>query len=238
MKKIFLIFISIIFALQAIAFAVESGVISASATASKTYKPEVASISVAIVTKNIEPKIAAQQNKKLANKVITALKKQINCINGDFVKTTGYSLEPHYSYHDKKRVLDYYNATHNINVETTQIDNIGKIIDTAVKNGANKVNNIYFKLKNTEPYCSELLKQASIKAKEDAQDIVFAMNSKIQGIKKINYHCSPNNFYIRKFRQQSILKAASSPNSSPTQIEHSNIKLNATVNAEFYIKNK
>lgn len=221
--------------LQVNSVAVANGTIETRSVVSKEFDPEIVVVMFGVETQNLNPKLAADKNKEISNNVIKALSSFINKDNGDILKTTYYSVSPKYSYVDKKQKLDYYKAVHEIKIEVSDIDLAGNIIDAAINNGANNIKNIYFKLKDTKTNCRELLKQASYEAKLEASDIVSMMGTKLKGIKEINYSCSPNSHFVRGYRYKAAAIGSKSESESSTSIESSNIKLNATVNAEFYV---
>ena len=110
--------------------------------------PDQATISLGVRTENIDPASAQQENALLVAKVLTSMTSL--GIPDDHIKTTDYRIEPQYDFQDGKEIFRNYKVTHMIDILTSQIDQVGVIVDTAVKNGANSVSNIRFSLANPE----------------------------------------------------------------------------------------
>lgn len=110
--------------------------------------PDQATISLGVRTENIDPASAQQENALIVANVLTSMTSL--GIPDDHIKTTDYRIEPQYDFQDGKEIFRNYKVTHMIDILTSQIDQVGVIVDTAVKNGANSVSNIRFSLANPE----------------------------------------------------------------------------------------
>lgn len=110
--------------------------------------PDQATITLGVRTENIDPATAQQENAILVANVLKAMTSL--GIPDDQIKTTDYRIEPRYDYQDGKEVFRNYKVTHMIEILTSQINQVGAIVDTAVKNGANSVSHIRFSLANPE----------------------------------------------------------------------------------------
>lgn len=110
--------------------------------------PDQATITLGVRTENIDPATAQQENAILVANVLKAMTSL--GIPDDQIKTTDYRIEPQYDYQDGKEVFRNYKVTHMIEILTSQINQVGAIVDTAVKNGANSVSHIRFSLANPE----------------------------------------------------------------------------------------
>lgn len=237
MKKTLLIILCafLVTQLSCLALEQEKGTIQSQANVSKEFEPQAVVIVLAVETKDKSAKVSAEQNSKISSTVINALKSQINTDKGDYIKTSNYSVSPRYSYVNKISKLDYYLTRNQVTIETTKVDKAGDLIDLAVQNGANKIQNIYFKLKDSKPFCNGLLKQASKEAKAEASDIASSLGVKLSGIKNVSYNCSDSKYMPGFYAKSANLTAEGVQMDSSTPIEASNIKLNASVNIQFYI---
>lgn len=110
--------------------------------------PDQATITLGVRTENIDPATAQQENALIVANVLKAMTSL--GIPDDQIKTTDYRIEPQYDYQDGKEVFRNYKVTHMIEILTSQINQVGAIVDTAVKNGANSVSHIRFSLANPE----------------------------------------------------------------------------------------
>jgi len=91
------------------------------------------------------------------------------------IQTAGYSLYPVYKQRRDDRggnqeteEIDRYRTYIRLSIEVYQIPQVGKIADTAIKAGANRVENISFTLRDNEAAKNEALKLAVNNAQQKA----------------------------------------------------------------------
>ncbi len=141
--------------------------------------PDLAYIDIGVQTKNKDAAIAQQENAKLMEAVIAAIKAK--GIKTEDIKTTGYSLYQTYDYYADKQGDPYYLANNTVNVKVNDIKLVGSLIDTATKAGANSINSIRFTIKDDSQYYQEALKLAMNNAKGKATAIMTTF-SKVPGV--------------------------------------------------------
>jgi len=219
----------------------DKGYISVSMNANTEVSPDVAEISFAVQTfdsKSMQK--ATLDNKNISEKVLNELKSMINAQNGDYIKTADFSANPIYIYKDKKRVLDKYEVSNRVIVHTKSIDKVGKMIDKAIALGATNVDNLTFSVSNYDSQCNELITSAAKKAKTRAEIIARAMNSSIIGISSVTTSCSTNNYsHPRLYMAKNMVAdvaAGTSAEESSTTVSGGSVKVNASVNASFFVK--
>ena len=219
----------------------DKGTISVNTSANTEIAPDVAEISFAVKTQDAKSlQKATIMNKEISDKVLTELQSFINPQNGDYIKTSDYNARPVYTYTDKKQVLDKYEVSNRVIVHTKSIDKVGKMIDKAIYLGATNVDSLNFSVSNYDTKCDELITQASKKARTRADMIARAVNSSIVGVNNISTSCSTNNysqprFYMAKNMVADVAAGASAEESSTT-ISNGTVKVNANVNASFFVK--
>ncbi|MBM3738584.1 MAG: DUF541 domain-containing protein [Acidobacteria bacterium] len=137
--------------------------------------PDLARVSVGIVTNGTSAQQAAESNATISNAVIDQLK-QAPGVNGA-VRTTSYSLNPVYSSPRDGSLPQVigYSASNTLEVTTLDLAQAGRIIDTAFSAGANRVNGLSFGLRDPNPFQIEALKRAAGRAREQAQAIVAGL---------------------------------------------------------------
>ena len=142
--------------------------------------PDIAEISLGVITENEKLGIAQQQNAVKANEMINAL---LNIgIPKENIKSYSYSIEQIYEYIDGKRVLRGYKVTNKFLVAVEDMESIGAVIDTAIANGANTVYNVDFKISNPSVYYREALTKAVENAIEKARAIGMTLNTSVNRI--------------------------------------------------------
>lgn len=242
MKKIFCIFLALIlfYGTANAAVSNKKGTITASTNAEAEIAPNIAEISFAVITSNkTSMQTATNENKNISEKVLTELKSVINENNGDYIKTADFNATPIYVYNNSKKIFDKYEVSNKVIVHTKSINNIGQMIDKAINAGATKVENLSFTVTDYEPKCNELITIASQKAQSRAKAAASALGTSLDGIENLVTSCSANNYNQPRFymaKNMVMDAAAESFSGGNTPISNGVIKINANVNASFFVK--
>ncbi len=142
--------------------------------------PDQAIITLGVHTENIDPKLAQQENSQTISEIITALKEL--GIAEENIKTSDYRIDPQYNYVDGKEIFKNYRVQHMLQIKTKEIEQVGAIVDSAVKHGANSVSNIRFALANSDSYYNQALTIALSKAYEKALTLTRAIEATLNPI--------------------------------------------------------
>ena len=218
----------------------DKGVISVNTSANTEIVPDVAEISFAVQTSDLKSmQKATLLNKEISDKVFAQLKSMINTQNGDYIKTSDFSANPVYSYSNSKKIFEKYEVSNRVIVHTKSIDKVGKMIDSAIGAGATNVDNLSFSVSNYEAQCNDLIAIATKKAKTRADVIAQALGTSINGISNISTSCSTNNYNPpRLYMAKNMIADVASESVSAGGVSISNgvVKVNANVNAGFFVK--
>lgn len=226
------------FAVQA---AVERGYIAVNTSANTEIAPDVAEISFAVQTNdNKSMQNATKLNKEISDKVFAELKSMINTQNGDYIKTSDFNASPIYNYVNSKRVFEKYQVSNRVIVHTKSIENVGKMIDSAITAGATNVDNLTFSVSSYDKQCNDLIAIAAGKAKTRADIIAKSTGSALDGIRSFDTSCSTNNNYNQRFYMAKNMMAEAATDSGSMgggiAISDGVIKINANVNATYFVK--
>lgn len=149
-------------------------------TASVSVPPDVARLSFAVETRAREAGVASADNARIMSHVIAALKHA--AFQGMEVETYGYALNPVYAPRPpqpkegmRTRIIDGYTALNNIRVTLTDMQAVGKAVDTAVGAGANRVSSLSFAASHTTAARKEALSRAVASARSQAEAIASAL---------------------------------------------------------------
>jgi len=241
-KNIFLALLLLSFAITLPAVAKTQGIINVSATSNLELQPDVAEFNIIITTRDkISLENASITNKDISTKIYNDLEAVLNKDQGEFIKTVNYSANPKYYYTNGKRVFDKFEVTNTLTIHTKKIDNVGMLIDKALRLGATNIGNINFTLENHENYCNELLSIATQKAKTKAQIVAQASGQQISGAKEIHTSCNVNGISpISRYSLNAKMSVNGSEDAvaetSSTKLQSGTIKLYANINASFYTK--
>ena len=103
------------------------------------------------------------------------------------VQTTGLSLNPQYRYEpNQSPILTGYQARNSISLRTLKLGDAGKLIDVAIKAGANEVQGPEFALANPDAALDEARTAAVAKARARAELYAKAAGLKVKRIASIS----------------------------------------------------
>ena len=154
--------------------------ISISGTGIVWATPDIAQVTISVVTQSISATEAQQNNAATMKKVIQALTDV--GVSKEDVKTIGYSLSPRYSY-DGQPTLIGYECRNMIAVTTKNTSEVGKLIDAAVGAGANEISGVFFTASEEKKaqLMTDAIKKAVGDADAKAQAIASALGVTITG---------------------------------------------------------
>lgn len=219
----------------------EKGIITVNTNANTEIAPDVAELSFAVKTSDTKSmQKATTMNKETSDKVLSVLKSMLNTENGDYIKTSDFNASPVYSYSGNKKNFDKYEVSNRVIVHTKSLDKVGSMIDKAIGAGATNVDNLTFSLSSYDAQCNDLLGSATQKAKTRAGVVAKNLGTTLDGIKSFDLSCNANNYntprlYMAKNMLSAVADEAAAGNST-TSISGGVVKINANVNATFYVK--
>lgn len=151
-------------------------------------KPDKVTVSLGVETTNSTAQVALASNSDLMNKVLNALKAA--GVQENETSTSTFSITPNYNYSadtNEGRLIGF-TVSNSIQIQSGNIENVSKWIDTAVTSGANNVNSIYFSLSEDKmnEIKNSLLKDAIDRSKAKADIAASAAGLKVIGVKSIS----------------------------------------------------
>ena len=155
--------------------------VQANGSAILTAKPDQAQLDVGVVTNGSTAQDASQQNASLTNTVQAALGKVLG--SAGTMQTVSYYVTPRYSNTpNQPSVIVGYTASNTVRVTTTDLSQIGLLIDAANQAGANSVGGLSFGLQNPEPLVEQALTQATKQATAHAVAIAAGLGGKLGAV--------------------------------------------------------
>lgn len=200
-----------------------------------TATPDIAYLSLGVLTEKATITEAQSLNSTAMNNVISAIKNA--GIKDEDIKTSDYNISPKYNY-DKNSgasTLAGYTVSNTLNVTVKDISKVGKIIDTAVANGANTSNSITFGISDYKKYYNMALQNALSDAQGKAQTISSFLNVKLTTPVTITENSSgvPNNYPIYPIELASKMDSVSSSASTTIQAGTYKIKANVSLTYQY-----
>ncbi len=206
-----------------------------------TAGPDLAKLSVEVETQSRSADEAVEENARLANEVREALLEY--GLTEEDIKTGSYRLRSHRERPEERPVPDrpepdtpeepeaiiYYRANNEIMISTSQIEEVGEIIDLAVEAGANQVNYINFELEDPQDLKMQALKGATEQALKKAEAIAESAGETIIGLHSIQEERTE----YTPFRQVPEVAEEVADQAAPTPIEPEEVQIRATVIAEY-----
>lgn len=136
-------------------------------------EPNIATVQLEVVTVNEQLSEAQRENATDMNNVIQSLLRL--GIPRENIQTVSYNIFPKYDYVNGEQIFRGYEVNNAISVKITDIQQVGRVIDTAVENGVNRVSNIQFTVEDTERYKQEAIVRALRNAQTKARTIADAL---------------------------------------------------------------
>jgi uncharacterized protein len=164
--------------------------LSLTSIATTTIKPDKATVSLGVETTNKTADAALAANSKIMNQVVDTLKEA--GVKDNETSTSSFSISPNYNYSQPSSStasrITGFTVSNSIQIQSTNINNTSKWIDTAIAAGANTVDRIDFALsdKKLEETKNSLIRQAMQDATTKANIAASAAGMKVVGIKSIN----------------------------------------------------
>ena len=127
-------------------------------------KPDQPHVDLAVVTQAASAQDAAAQNADQTTAVLTQLRQLLGA-NPD-IKTLNYLLSPVYNYprDGGQATLTGFTANNAVEATVSDLNLPGKIIDTAIQAGANRVDSLRFSVKDDQPLRAQAIRSASLQA--------------------------------------------------------------------------
>lgn len=150
--------------------------ITAVGSATVSVPPDLARVDVGVVTQAATAQDATAQNATQAAALISALQGFVT--SNTNIKTVSYYLSPVYNNPapGQSAMIIGYTVTNTVEVTLTDLSQIGKVIDTAIQSGANRVQGISFDLQDRNPIVGQALKAAAASARKQADAIASGLN--------------------------------------------------------------
>lgn len=137
-----------------------------------TVVPDRATISFSVETRAQTAAVAATQNARRVQAVISALRGK--GVEAEQITSAGYHVGPDERYDDGQRRVIGYIARNGVTVQVTRIESIGTLIDAALGAGANLVSGLRLHSSRYEEVRRTALEQAIVRARADAEAMARA----------------------------------------------------------------
>ncbi|HLD15093.1 MAG TPA: SIMPL domain-containing protein [Candidatus Nanoarchaeia archaeon] len=209
----------------------EKSTITADGTATIKIKPDQAVFYISIQTLKDTAEEAQSEDSRISAAVINALKN--SGIKEEDIKTQYFNLYKREDWSEKGTIFRGWQADHNLEVKTADIENVGKYLDAAVKNGATGINSINLDLseEKKDEIFNQALMEAGAEAKKKAEVLAKSVDAKLGKIVSVSQG-SP--YYTQIFLAKEAVLADSG--SRPMPIESGQLEITATINVVYELR--
>ncbi len=199
--------------------------------------PDKAEVTFIVETTAEDPQDCQQQNMTAVQQVIDALKNM--GIEEKYLQTSDYSLNPQYDYNGGTETLIGYQMWTEIKAEGLELLQTGKVLQTGVSAGANRVQNVKYFISNYEEHYAEALELAMKSAREKAEVMAAADGCSIEGISKVEEFEEDNSYrYVMtdRYAETALMAAAEDTGDSPVMAGE--LEVEANIQVTYLISNQ
>src|SRR5213080_652673 len=193
-------------------------------------EPDTAVLVLAVVTESAQAITAQQENARKSDAVTTAVKNLAGS-NAE-IKTSDYPLQPQYNYRENQlpKIIGY-DARNSVIVTTSDLKNVGALIDAASRAGANSIDSVSFTLRQTSPARGQALADATQQAMNKARSIAQALGGRVLRVVEENEGATVSTETMRDY-QASIQYAETRKSVTPIISGQLSIKSNVQLIVE------
>ena len=206
---------------------------SVSGTGTVESAPDRASISIGVSTYSKDAGEAQAQNARSAQAIVNSI--IALGIERKNISTSDYNFYPTYRQNEKKRnEIDGYRVTNSVNVIVDDLALVGKVIDSALSNGANQINSLNFTVKDQSALKTQALQLAAKSAREKADLIAKELGCQIIGIHRVSE--SVDRIYAPQMNRMMKSMAVMEDAVFETPVEGGTMSLSANISIDFIIE--
>lgn len=145
-------------------------VISLSGHGEVKAKPDMAMVTIGVLSQAATAREALTANTKAMEKLLTALKSA--AIESKDIQTSNFSVNPRYDYGSNNTPaprIAGYDVSNNVTLTVRNLDKLGGVLDSMVSLGSNQINGVAFSIAEPEPLEDEARKLAVADAQRKAK---------------------------------------------------------------------
>jgi len=197
--------------------------------------PDLAKLRFRIVTESKDAQEAQVRNREISSSVESALLK--SGVRRNEIETTDYRIEKIQEWdRELQRSVDKgFRVNNAFVVSTTDIDNVGLLIDAGVQAGANNVDSINFELSDAKQkeVKTQALRKATQNAREKAEALADGAGVRVGKLLRL----SESSFSVMPYPMYDMMetRVAMADAAPPTEISPQSVQINAQVSAAYAI---
>ncbi|MBC8141601.1 MAG: SIMPL domain-containing protein [Armatimonadetes bacterium] len=203
--------------------------IAVTGTGEVSVTPDIARITVGVQTRGKDSAVAAAENATRTDAVIKAVR-ALGVAQKD-IQTEGYSIYPQFDYQKQPPVLTDYQVSNSVRITVRKLADAGKILDAALKAGANVAGGIEFDLSDPQKARDEAMAKAVKDAVRKAKLMAKALDTtRTLTLLELSEGVASDYQQPRPMLGMAMAREAKA---APTPIEAGQTKITVSVTARF-----
>ncbi|GAA3403993.1 SIMPL domain-containing protein [Paenibacillus hodogayensis] len=207
-------------------------VITVTGQGEMTIAPDVAYVSLGIRTEADTAKDAQAANAAAYEKLRAVLFDTYKLAAKD-VQTSGFRVQPEYTYTERDPKIKGYSATQMLQVTYRDLANLGTFLDAASAAGANQIEGVRFSTEKGQEYELQVIEKAMNNAKAKADAIAKYAGKEVKAIVAVNQGggvAIPSQFSNIAMESKAMAMDAAG---SPTSISTGELKVTTNVTVQY-----
>ena len=151
------------------------------------------------------------------------------------INTDSINIYANYDYSDNTEVIVGYTARNSHSVRTTDMDNVGSLIDAAFVAGANTLDNVQFTVQDDTQAREQALTMAVEDARRKADVLASAAGLQVASIERISEGGVSVYDSMRNYAADTVM-AAEESGGAGTLVQAALVSVDATVSMEFELQ--
>ncbi len=151
------------------------------------------------------------------------------------INTDSINIYANYDYSDNTEVIVGYTARNSLSVRTTDMDNVGSLIDAAFAAGANTLDNVQFTVQDDTQAREQALTMAVEDARRKADVLASAAGLQVASIERISEGGVSVYDSMRNYAADTVM-AAKESGGAGTLVQAALVSVDATVSMEFELQ--
>ena len=171
------------------------------------------------------------------NEKIAAIKQALldTGVEESEINTDSINIYANYDYSDNTEVIVGYTARNSLSVRTTDMDNVGSLIDAAFAAGANTLDNVQFTVQDDTQAREQALTMAVEDARRKADVLASAAGLQVASIERISEGGVSVYDSMRNYAADTVM-AAEESGGAGTLVQAALVSVDATVSLEFELQ--
>jgi len=221
--------------------------VTVSGTATLKSAPDMASVSLSIISRHKDFKLCSDDNTRIAKEVLTAVRSL--GIPEKNIKMRNLNINEEFEYDGvkQKNIKKGFIANRAFSVEIkkadlsfgdTLTDKVAQVVNAVVQNGSNQLQNVSYGLEDPRKLSNQALSDAVADAKSRAELMLSPLAATLGAVQSINENTYRPYPMVKSFARMDMMVAegASSSMPSPESFSEGDIEVTSNVNVTFEIK--